>query len=76
MPDFFAYMYVIIDIGNTLTKVATFEGDRMLQLTKLKDSEVITYIDEYKLYSGLISTVRNGELTHNIQKKLYIIFEF
>ena len=69
-------MYVIIDIGNTLTKVATFEGDRMLQLTKLKDSEVITYIDEYKLYNGLISTVRNGELTHNIQKSCTSFLSF
>ena len=69
-------MYVIIDIGNTLTKVATFEGDRMLKLTKLKDHEVITSLEKYKFYKGIISSVRNGELTHNIQKSCTSFLSF
>jgi len=70
-------MYIIIDIGNSITKVATFKGDRMSQLIKLKDHEVITYLDKFKSCSGLISTVRNGELTQNIQKncKLFLSFK-
>lgn len=70
-------MYIIIDIGNSITKVATFKGDRMSQLIKLKDHEVITYLDKFKSCSGLISTVRNGELTQDIQKncKLFLSFK-
>ena len=49
-------MYIIIDIGNSITKVATFEGDRMSQPIKLKDHEVITYLDKFKSCSGLIGT--------------------
>ena len=61
-------MYIIIDIGNSITKVATFEGDRISQLTKLKDHEVIAYLDKFKSCSGLISTVRNGDLAQDIHK--------
>ena len=69
-------MYIIIDIGNSITKVATFKGDRMSQLIKLKDHEVITYLDKFKSCSGLISTVRNGELTQNIQKNCKSFLSF
>ena len=69
-------MYIIIDIGNSITKVATFEGDRISQLIKLKDHEVITYLDKFKSCSGLISTVRNGDLTQNIQKNCKSFLSF
>ena len=69
-------MYIIIDIGNSITKVATFEGDRMSQPIKLKDHEVITYLDKFKSCSGLISTVRNGDLTQNIQKNCKSFLSF
>ena len=69
-------MYIIIDIGNSITKVATFEGDRISQLTKLKDHEVIAYLDKFKSCSGLISTVRNGDLTQDIQKNCKSFLSF
>ena len=70
-------MFVIIDIGNSITKVASFEGDRLSQLMKLKDNEVITHLEKFNSCRGLISTVRNGELTQKIQEscKSFLSFE-
>ena len=47
MPDFFACMFVIIDIGNSITKVASFEGDHYVKLIKIKDQEVITHLEKF-----------------------------
>ena len=61
-------MFVIVDIGNSITKVASFEGDHLSKLIKLKDQEVITHLEKFNSCKGLISSVRNGELTQKIQK--------
>ena len=39
-------MNVVIDIGNTLTKVASFDNDRLIDVYRLNDDEVLGTIGD------------------------------
>jgi len=52
---------LVIDIGNTLTKVAVFKQDELLQVEQYLAADVETLlalIDKYNIDSGIISTVK------------------
>ncbi len=61
-------MFVIIDIGNTVTKVATFDQNQVSEMVKLKDHEIMPFLNKFKLNKGIVSTVRNADLALRIQR--------
>ena len=45
-------MNVVIDIGNTLTKVASFDEDQLIDVYRLNDDEILSCIQKINPQSG------------------------
>ena len=55
-------MNIVIDIGNTNVKVATFNGNMLANNKVLAYSKLIPYLKDLKFDSGIISNVGNQKL--------------
>ena len=64
-------MILAIDIGNTLTKLAVFEGDKVVKFTSKKDvttADINALIREFSIKSGIISSVLDKDWTNELLK--------
>ena len=53
---------LVIDIGNTLTKVAVFKQDELLHAEQYPDADAVTLlrlIDKYEIGAAMVTSVRN-----------------
>ena len=53
-------MILAVDIGNTLTKLAVFEGDKVLKVISKKEvtnAEINVFVNEFNIKKGIISSV-------------------
>ena len=72
MPDFFllhdyiCLVNVVIDMGNTLTKVATFQNSTFLDLQTCSAKEVNSLLASLKFDMGLICSVKEDIYSTNV----------
>ena len=72
MPDFFllhdyiCLVNVVIDMGNTLTKVATFQNSTFLNLQTCSAKEVNSLLASFKFDMGLICSVKEDVYSTNV----------
>ena len=68
-------MNVVIDIGNTLTKVASFDEDQLIDVYRLNDDEILSCIQKINPQSGIFSFVREiPEIQSGIKKMGKFLF--
>ena len=63
-------MNLVIDIGNTNVKVATFNGDLLVKNKVLAYSNLIYYLKDLKFSNGIVSNVGN----QNLERELLNIY--
>ena len=56
-------MNVVIDIGNTSSKVATFKNNKLIELHACMANEVIQLLTSIKFEKGIVSSVREDEFS-------------
>jgi type III pantothenate kinase len=57
---------VVIDIGNTSSKVATFKNNKLIELQACMANEVIQLLSSIKFEKGIVSSVKEDEFSAEI----------
>lgn len=65
-------MNLVIDIGNTFTKLAVFEGDTLvdvIQQDTFLEEDILSVKNKYSITSGIFSSVKGEKKQHQLLKK-------